>query len=238
MQSLPHHRRSRFLTRLCLAAGIAAASMGALAEGEMRYVTDQYDFNLRSGESTRYKILRQLPSGTPLTIISVNKESGYARVRTDEGLTGYILLNYLQNEPAARSELKAMRDKLAALQQEPDKLAAQLSALQNEYGALTANAETIKRDKQDLEAELAEIRHAATNALQIDRERRELQQQVSTLLLQVDQLEHRNLELSNKTRQQWFMIGAAVVAGGILIGLILPSLRLRRRRSAWSSSSL
>lgn len=212
--------------------------MGALAEGEIRYVTDQYDFNLRSGESTRYKILRQLPSGTPLTIISVNKESGYARVRTDEGLTGYILLNYLQNEPAARSELKAMRDKLAALQQEPDKLAAQLSALQNEYGALTANAETIKRDKQDLEAELAEIRHAATNALQIDRERRELQQQVSTLLLQVDQLEHRNLELSNKTRQQWFMIGAAVVAGGILIGLILPSLRLRRRRSAWSSSSL
>lgn len=238
MQSLPHHRRSRFLTRLCLAAGIAAASMGALAEGEIRYVTDQYDFNLRSGESTRYKILRQLPSGTPLTIISVNKESGYARVRTDEGLTGYILLNYLQNEPAARSELKAMRDKLAALQQEPDKLAAQLSTLQNEYDALTADAETIKRDKQDLEAELAEIRHAATNALQIDRERRELQQQVSTLLLQVDQLEHRNLELSNKTRQQWFMIGAAVVAGGILIGLILPSLRLRRRRSAWSSSSL
>ncbi|MBK1620111.1 hypothetical protein CKO42_17015 [Lamprobacter modestohalophilus] len=238
MQSSPHYHRARFLTGLCLAAALAAASIGALAEGETRYVTDQYDFNLRSGESTRYKILRQLPSGTPLTILSVNQESGYARVRTDEGLTGYILLNYLQNEPAARSELESMRAKLAALQQEPDKLAAQLSTLQNDYDALTTDAEMLKRDKQDLEAELAEIRHAATNAIQIDRERHELQQQVSTLLLQVDQLEHRNLELSNKTRQHWFLIGAAVVAGGILIGLILPSLRLRRRRSAWHSSSL
>ncbi len=212
--------------------------MGALAQTQTRYVTDQYDFNLRSGESTRYKILRQLPSGTPLTILSINEGSGYARVRTEEGLTGYILLNYLQDEPAARTELETMRARLAALQQEPDKLAAQLSALQTQHAELEADAKALKRDKQDLEAELAEIRHAATNALQIDRERRQLQQQVSNLLLQVDQLEHRNLELSNKTRQHWFLIGAAVAAGGILIGLILPNLRLRRRRSPWGSSSL
>jgi len=238
MPSLPHHRRSSWWKAPCLTALLTAAAMGAMAEAETRYVTDQYDFNLRSGESTRYKILRQLPSGTALTILSVNKDSGYARVRTEEGLTGYILLNYLQDEPAARDELEAMRARLSALQQAPDKLAAQLNTLQNSYAALESDAETLKRDKQDLEAELAEIRHAATNALQIDRERRELQQQVSTLLLKVDQLEHRNLELSNKTRQQWFMIGAGVILGGILIGLILPNLRLRRRRSPWASSSL
>jgi SH3 domain protein len=238
MLPLPHYHHRRCLIGLCLAAALLTSAMGTLAETETRYVTDQYDFNLRSGESTRYKILRQLPSGTPLTILSVNKESGYARVRTEEGLTGYMLLTYLQDGPAARDELEAMRTKLAALQQEPDKLAARLSRLQNEYDELAANAEAFKRDKQDLEAELAEIRHAATNAIQIDRERRELQQQVSTLLLQVDQLEHRNLELSNKTRQHWFLIGAAVISGGILIGLILPSLRLRRRRSPWGNSSL
>lgn len=238
MQSVRLRLSSRYLSGLCLAASLVASSVGALAQTQTRYVTDQYDFNLRSGESTRYKILRQLPSGTPLTVLSVNEGSGYARVRTEEGLTGYILLNYLQDEPAARSELETMRARLAALQQEPDKLAAQLSALQNQHAELKADAKTLKRDKQDLEAELAEIRHAATNALRIDRERRQLQQQVSNLLLKVDQLEHRNLELSNKTRQQWFLIGAVVVAGGVLIGLILPNLRLRRRRSPWGSSSL
>lgn len=238
MQSVCPCRPYRCFAGLCLAVVLSASAMGALAQTQTRYVTDQYDFNLRSGESTRYKILRQLPSGTPLTILSINEGSGYARVRTEEGLTGYILLNYLQDEPAARTELETMRARLAALQQEPDKLAAQLSALQTQHAELEADAKALKRDKQDLEAELAEIRHAATNALQIDRERRQLQQQVSNLLLQVDQLEHRNLELSNKTRQHWFLIGAAVAAGGILIGLILPNLRLRRRRSPWGSSSL
>ncbi|NBC48348.1 MAG: TIGR04211 family SH3 domain-containing protein [Gammaproteobacteria bacterium] len=217
--------------------GLIAFATSSQAQ-ETRYVTDQYEFNLRSGESTRYKIIRQLPSGTPLTVLSVNKNSGYARVRTENGLTGYILLRYLQDEPAARDELEEMRTRLAELQQEPDKLAARLSALQASYERLEDNAAQLKREKQDLEAELAEIRNAAANAVEIDRERRELQERVSNLLLQVDQLEHRNLELSNQTKQQWFMIGGGVLGGGILLGLVLPNLRLRRRRSSWGGSAL
>ncbi len=219
---------------LCLATLIAVTAAAA----ETRYVTDQYDFNLRAGESTRYKILRQLPSGAPLDILSINEESGYARVRTEDGLTGYMLLTYLQDEPAARSELKEMQARLAELQQEPDKLAARLSALQSEHGALQEDHAILERDKQDLETELAEIRNASANAIQIDNERRQLQEQVANLMLQVDQLEHRNLELSNQTKQQWFLIGAAVLGLGVLLGLLLPSLRLRRRRSPWGSSTL
>lgn len=231
----PNMPRARHrYTGLCLVLLLAASVTNA----ETRYVTDQYEFNLRAGESTRYKILRQLPSGTRLDIINVNEDSGYARVRTEDGLTGYILLTYLQDEPAARREFKAMQARLAELQQEPDKLAARLSILQAEHSALQEDYAILERDKQDLETELAEIRNASANAIQIDRERRQLQEQVSNLLLQVDQLEHRNLELSNQTKQQWFLIGAAVLAIGILIGLLLPSLRLRRRRSPWGNSSL
>jgi SH3 domain protein len=223
----------RYLLGWALALAITVPGLAQ----ETRYVTDQYEFNLRSGESTRYKILRQLPSGTPLTVLSVNQDSGYARVRTRDGLTGYMLLRYLQDQPAARSEIEAMRRRLAELQQAPDKLAARLSALQTAHEELQAEAAALERQKQDLEAEVAEIRHAASNAIEIDRERRQLQERVSNLLLQVDQLEHRNLELSNQTKQQWFLIGAAVLAGGILLGLLLPNLRLRRRRSSWRSSS-
>lgn len=219
---------------LCLAALLAVPTAGA----ETRYVTDQYNFNLRAGESARYKILRQLPSGTPLDILGVNEESGYARVRTEDGLTGYMLLTYLQDEPAARNELQAMRARLAELQQAPDQLAARLSALQSEHDALQEDHAILKRDKQDLETELAEIRNASANAIRIDQERRELQEQVANLMLQVDQLEHRNLELSNRTKQQWFLIGSAVLALGILLGLLLPRLRLGRRRTVWRSNSI
>ena len=209
--------------------------LATAAGAETRYVTDQYDFNLRSGESTRYKILRALPSGTPVEVLGVNDKTGYAKVRTPDGLTGYMLLRYLQEEPGAREQLDAMRERLAELQQAPDKLAASLSKLQAEHQALQQEQAALQDDKQRLEQELAEVRHASANAVRIDQERRQLQDQVSNLLMQVDALEQRNLELANRSKQDWFLIGAGVAGAGILVGLILPSLRLRRRRSSWGS---
>jgi SH3 domain protein len=223
---------TRLLPSLLLAAVLPIA---IAAQAETQYVTDQYDFNLRAGESTRYKITKTLPSGTPLEILSVNTKSGYAHVRTEDGDTGYILTRYLQQEPAARGQLAAMQAQLQELQQAPDKLAAKLSELRQSHQTLTASYKTLERNKEQLERQLAEVRHASANAVRINEERQRLQDQTAELMAQVSDLEHRNLELANHRDQRWFLIGAGVVAGGILLGLILPNLRLRRRRSSWGS---
>ncbi|MGB5735658.1 MAG: TIGR04211 family SH3 domain-containing protein [Thiohalocapsa sp.] len=222
----------RLLPLLLLAAILP---VGIAAQAETQYVTDQYDFNLRAGESTRYKITRTLPSGTPLEILGVNAGSGYAHVRTEDGVTGYILTRYLQAEPAARNQVTAMRTQLEELQQAPDKLAAKLSTLQQSQRTLTASYKTLERTKQQLERQLAEIRHASANAVRINEERQQLQDQVAELMEKVNDLEHRNDELANHRDQRWFLIGAGVVGGSILLGLILPNLRLRRRRNGWGS---
>jgi SH3 domain protein len=216
---------------------LAMLATGAKAETapETQYVTDQYDFNLRSGESTRYKIIRALPSGTPLEILGVNQTSGYAHVRTDDGKTGYILTRYLQPEPAARSQLATMRSRLAELQQAPDALASRLGKLQKAHDQLTAKHDRLQRDNERLEQELAEVRHASANAIRINEERQRLQDQVAELVLQVDNLDHQTMELANHRDQRWFLIGAGVIVGGIVIGLILPNLRLRPRRRTWGS---
>jgi SH3 domain protein len=38
--------------------------------------------------------------------------------------------------------------------------------------------------------------------------------------------------LSGRNNQSWFLVGAGVLFGGVVIGLIAPSLR-RKRRSDW-----
>jgi len=210
---------------------LLAPAVGA----ETRYVTDQYDFNLRSGESTRYKILRTLSSGTPLEVLGINTDSGYAKVRTSDGLTGYMLVRYLQQEPGARAQLEGMQQRLTELQQTPDKLATRLGELQREHEALKQKNAALISEKEQVERALAEIRHASANVMRINQERKQLQDQVATLVMQVDGLEQRNLELTNRNKQDWFLIGAGVVVAGILIGLILPNLRLKRRRSTWGS---
>ncbi len=222
------------LYRLVVVLGLGLVLAGP-ASAETRYVTDQYDFNLRSGESTRYKILRALPSGTPLEIVSTNTGTGYAQVRTSDGLNGYILMRYLQDEPAARDQLAAMREELAQLQQAPDALATRLRDLQSAHASLKAAHETLQREHSQLEQELGQIRQASADVIGITRERTALQDQVVALQRQVGNLEQHNLELVNQNRQRWFMIGAAVIIAGIVLGLLLPHLRFRRRPSSWGS---
>jgi len=231
---------TRLLLQIPALLGLCAALLFAplfpqAARAETQYVTDQYDFNLRAGASNRYKIIRTLPSGTPLEILSVDSNRGYAQVRTEDGKTGHILTRYLQQEPAARSQIAALTARLAELQQAPDQLAAQLGKLRQANEALSADYQALERAKEKLEQELAGIRHASANAVRINEERQQLQAQVAGLMENLGDLEFRNRELANHRDQRWFMIGAGVVAGGILIGLILPNLRLRRRRSSWGS---
>jgi SH3 domain protein len=216
------------LSLLCLCAlGQALA--------ETRYVTDRFEITMRTGESTRHKIIRMLESGTPVEVLGSNADSGYARIRTEDGGTGYVLERQLIEEPVARDRIVALEARLRELQQEPDQLAARLAELQKVHAELEDRHQALLRDKSRLEEELATIRHASANVLQITQERAELRQSVAELTRQAAELQQANQDLRNQTTQRWFLIGAGVTGAGILIGLILPNLRFRRRRSSWGS---
>jgi SH3 domain protein len=199
-----------------------------------RYVTDSLEVTLRTGESNRYRIIRMLPSGTPLEVLSVNKATDYARVRIEDGTVGYVLERELQEEPAARVRILELEQRLAELQAEPDALSARLAALQTEHARIDADFQELQREKQRLEEELATIRRASANILDITSDRERLRIQVSELTRERADLQQANRDLSNQTNQRWFMIGAGVILIGVLIGLLLPHLRFRRR-SSWGS---
>lgn len=204
-------------------------------QAETRYVTDQFKVTLRSGESATHKIIRMLPSGYPVEVVSSNSDNGYSMVRTQDGSSGYILTRQLMQIPSARDRLVKAEQKLQELQQEPGRLSARLSKLQDEFQALTGEHQQLQQEKQRLEDELQAIKRTAANAVRISNERNDLRKQVVSLTRQSANLEQENRELSNDSAQRWFLIGGGVVVGGIILGLILPSLRVRRRKSSWGS---
>ena len=202
---------------------------------ETRYVTDEVQITLRAGDSTRYKILKMLPSGTPLEVLGVNQTTKFARVRTADGTVGYVPEDQLKSEPAARNRLAELEARLAELQQNPDAVAARFAKTQAELAELKSRYQQLERDKQRLEQDLATIRHASANVLEVTTDRERLRVQVAALTRSGADLEQENRDLKNQANLRWFLSGAGVLAGGILLGLILPRLRLGRRKSAWGS---
>jgi SH3 domain protein len=198
-------------------------------------VTDQVNITMRRGESTRYKIVKMLPSGTPVEVVSTNESTGYSKVRTEDGTVGYVLTNQLLSEPVARDRLATVEARLNELQQAPDQLAAQLTQLQTEHKDLQKAYKQLETEKDRVQQELATIKNASADVMRITQERSELRRSVADLTRQVADLQQSNLDLKNQNSQRWFLIGAGVVAGGILLGLILPHVRFRRRKSSWGS---
>lgn len=214
---------------------LVAVILPLAAHAETRYVTDRLEVTLRAGESTRYKILRMLPSGTPVEVVSVNPSTNYARVRIPDGTVGFMLVQELQDERAARDRLAELEERLTALRQKPDALANELADLQETYGELRQRFAALEREKQQREQELARIRHASANVLDITSDRERLRLQVAELTRSRADLEQENRDLKNQRNQRWFLIGAGVLGGGVLMGLILPHLRLRRRKTPWGA---
>jgi SH3 domain protein len=203
-----------------------------VAQAASAYVTDQGEFNLRSGESTRHKIIRILSSGARVEVLSENEETGYAKIRTQDGTIGYVLTRYLQDTPAARTQVKTLREQLEELQQEPEQLAAQLSRLKEEHNKLKLDYDQVMAQKRELEETLAELEHSSENIIKINAERNQLQQDVASLTRTLGDLEQENLALRNGDERRWFLTGAAVAGAGLLLGLILPRLGMRRRRDS------
>ncbi len=110
------------------------------ASAETRYVTDKAQIMLRKGQSTKHKIVRTLPSGDAVQELEVHESSGYSKIQTEDGATGFILTRQLQDEPAARDRLAAMEARLAELQRAPDQLASKLAELQSAHEKLQIDA--------------------------------------------------------------------------------------------------
>ena len=212
---------------LILCAGTALA--------QTAYVTDEVKITLRTGESATHRIIRMLPTGERLKVLSTNPETGYTKVRTEAGAEGYVLSRQLVDEPVARDRLAAAEAEVKSLKAAPGELSSRLASLIEEHNALKKEHEELKQAKTLVDQEFAALQRTSSNAVRIANERNELRKQVASMTREVEDIKQQNRELENKTAQNWFLIGGGVVVGGILLGLILPHLRVRRRKSSWGS---
>jgi SH3 domain protein len=197
---------------------------------ETRYVTDEVSFSLREAPNKGAKFLSGLPSGAQVDVLETQAETGYSKVKTTDGQVGYFETRRLQKQPPTRLLLEEANRKLKEVHtapggtcersgraDEPDSLKFEHSKLQDE----------LNRVKKELDA----LQRTSANAVRISMERNELRQQLAELTREKTELDQRYLEASNGREQRWFIIGAGVLFGGVILGLLLPNVRFRRQKA-------
>lgn len=203
------------------------------AFGQTRYVGDDIPVTLRTGPSLENRIVRNLTAGTRVEALEENEDAGYTRVRVaSDGTEGWILTRYLTAQPIARERLAAAESNLTAARSRAEELESQVAALTEDLAATRRQLEAATSESRDVATELQDIRSASANAIALRDQNEDLRRRLAEADERIGRLTMENRELQSDSRQSWFMVGAGVLFGGILIGLIAPSLK-RKRRSDW-----
>ena len=157
-----------------------ALTLGVLGQAmaETRYVSDRLEIQMRAGKGTQFRILRSLPSGTPLEILEVDKQNQYSRVRAPDGVEGWVLNHLLMSGPSARDRLARAEKKLARLELENSKLKTSLAELRKAKGSTDQERSSLQKEASKLGQELERIRRTASSALAIDAENKELKSKI------------------------------------------------------------
>jgi SH3 domain protein len=199
---------------------------------ETLYVSDRLEVTMRKGKSTGHNIVRMLRSGTPVEVLGKDKKSGYTHVRTQSGSEGWVLSRFLMQGRAAREQLAFTKKKLAELELENRKLGTTLQVLETKKKALAKERSSLDGKHRKVSQELSEIKRTASSALAIDSENKTLKSRLVSLERALQTTKQENESLKDRTARDWFMVGGGVVLLGIIVGLIIPRIRWRKK-SSW-----
>ena len=213
----------------CIAALLASSITYSSVLAAPVWVSDVFEITLRTGPSSGNVILLMVPSGTELTVLEYDEQSGYARVQTTGGTEGWVLSRYLMDEPAARDQLDAVAKQLASTEAHGENIGLELATINEEYDKIIGSLQKLEQDNVRLESEIREITEKAGNVIAIDRQNNELQQKLTGAEIQINVLEEEKNSLLNQSSRKWFFVGALVLFGGVLLGLIFPHLKFRGR---------
>ena len=109
-----------------------------------------------------------------------------------------------------------------------------MATVTEEKSGLEKNLQELEGQSRGVNQELSEIKRTASSALAIDSENKELKGRMVSLERQLQTVQQENEALKDRTARDWFMVGAAVVLLGIIVGLIIPKIRFRKK-SSWDT---
>lgn len=207
-----------------LAADVNAAS---------RWVSDTLYISLRSAKGNDASIISSgIKTGTELTLLEEDPQTGWSRVQTASGEEGWVRSQFLLSEPTSNlrfqdnlSQMQTLRDDRAELQKTVDALQAENSMLKEELQRDPNQAAVVSTDG---------ISRNEPSMLDLNKRHQELMKQHQLLQTEVDVLKAENSRLAADNRNTFFLYGAGAVLLGVIIALLVPLLRRRKRYSEWA----
>lgn len=222
------------LLSLLLSAGVLT---GVAAEaGTVRYVSDQLTIPMRSGPTSQNRIIKFLPSGTMLTVLGTSDDGNYLNIENQAGKQGWVEVKSLMDQPAARQRIVVVNKRLAQAYQAINQLKKNIVGLKQHQQQVDTQYKTLKSKKQSLQGKYDDLRVTASSSIILSRSNKQLQTELDQAQASESAMEKENQRLRDNVMQNWFLIGAGVSLGSLILGLLLTRINWKSKRNSWGDS--
>lgn len=218
---------------------LIAAIMPGQAGSSPRWVNDEIRITFRAGPGNEFRIIRYLNTGTRLETATPPADrfpeasmEGWTFLRHTTGDEGWVQDQYLSPQPPARVRIDAVQNERDSARERIAALTAELAASQSDMAALTGQLDASETQIDELQTNFA----AARRGFELVETNQALERTIEELRAKNEALELEKKTIGDRNLKEWFLIGAGVLGAGLIMGLILPS--LRRKPDPWGSSRL
>lgn len=219
-------------TLLLVAASQLPTAEFAFAQ-EIRYISDELRVPLRTTPNNRGKIIHYgLLAGTKLTILEEN-EDGWSHVTTGNDLEGWLPSQYLVDQQVARIRIGSIEKEVSDLKSQAAGLKTALTEKEAEVIQLQQQLDDLTEENGTVRQELTEIKQISSDAVNIHEQNTELAKENKLLQGEVNRLTAANDQLKSDEKFTWFMYGSLAVLLGVLLAIVVPRLRPKRRYTEW-----
>ncbi|MFT5082241.1 MAG: SH3 domain protein [Lentisphaeria bacterium] len=224
-----HGRLVVFIALLSTAISLPALS------AETVYISDVLYVPLRSGMGNEYRIInRGMKSGTPLTRNKISGDGEWSFVTTETGVEGWVRNQFISEEMTAQLKLSKALTTRAIIDKENGMLKTKNKTLSNTNIALSSKASSETRSREQMASELEKIKQLSADAIAVDQRYRELLETYQLTQTQRDSLIAENENLRDDQRLSFLFYGAGILILGMMLSVILPVLKPKKRHSEWA----
>ena len=222
-----------FSTIILAGAFLSGLFIAGPVSAQTKYVSDELKVPVRSGASNQHRIIKFLESGAAVKVIETDEK--YTHVELSDDKDGWILNTELMDVPSGRDRLVAANNKLEKVRAENKELKDTISDLRSQLKSAEGENSQLQNERTRLSNSIEDLKITAANPLALSRKNKDLQTELDQTRADAAALEKDNQKLRNNVMQEWFIIGAAVSIGSLILGIILTRIRWKKRDS-WGDS--
>ncbi len=195
------------------------------------YVRDWITISLRSSPDVNSQIIGLANTNDYLEVLE--EQTDWVKVKTQDGKVGWVQTRYLTDKTPKTFIINQLNEKVSTLSEKIQGLLKENKQLRKTNQGLQYKVSVLTNQTRKLKQSYDDLRNSSSKYLELKSAYDKLIDEQKSKAEEFNRLKSENKKLKTSDRLIFTIIGGCFIIIGLIIGMLLQSLRLRQKKTGY-----